>query len=124
MKSRLGPITPADVIPLTIKGRGIRWTPDLRRLFDRRLEKITELYPDEILAIAASLEDANGLRGGIDKACRLNLVLRRRGPVSVSASSASPEVAVAKAVSRARGVVLRKIRGTKHRNDDRRSPRG
>ena len=81
--------------------------------FGRRFEKMTERFPTEILGGGASLEDTNGPRGGVDKSCRLHLMLHRRGSVSVSASSSVPEVAVAKAISRAQGALLRKLHNTK-----------
>lgn len=109
---------PSIFIPVTTKGRGITWTPDLKLLLDRRLEKITERFPQKIRSIAASLEDVNGPRGGNDKRCRINLMLESRGHLSVSARAPKTESAITRASERARSVLLRKLQGTRSRRSE------
>lgn len=104
-----------DAVPMTIKGRGIAWTPDLQLLLDRRLEKITERFLPRIRSISASLEDVNGPRGGVDKRCRLNVMLESHGQVSVSASAPKTEAALTQAVGRAKTVLIRKLQGARIR---------
>jgi hypothetical protein len=46
------------------------------------------------------LEDVNGLRHGVDKRCRIELRLRPRGRVTVTAEAANEYAAVTRAVKR------------------------
>lgn len=110
MKSMRDRREPAERITLAEKGRHIVWTPDLQAILRRCLAKITERFREEIRSIAVSLEDVNGPRGGIDKRCRLDLILTHEGSVSVSADSAKVEAALTQVVARARTVLLRRSR--------------
>lgn len=110
MKSMRDGREPVEHITLAGKGRHIVWTPDLQTILRRCLAKITERFREEIRAIAVSLEDVNGPRGGIDKRCRLDLILNRDGRISVSADSAKVEAALTQAVARAKTALLRRSR--------------
>ncbi len=105
----------SETVPLTVKGSGIAWTPDLKLLLDRHLERLAERFPRRIRVISASLEDVNGPRGGIDKKCRICLMLKRHGQVSVCARSSRSETAIKRATERVRTVLRRKLQGIRFR---------
>jgi hypothetical protein len=109
MKTTFDPIENALTPAFTVKGRGISWTSDLERLLDHRLKKLERRFPGRFQAVGVSLEDVNGPRGGVDKRCRLNFVLKHHGPLSVCADASKPQTAIAQAADRAAGVIVRRV---------------
>ncbi len=108
-----------DTLPMMTKGRGLAWTPDLQLLLDRRLNQITERCALSLRSISASLEDVNGPRGGVDKRCRVNVTLEGHGQVTVCATAPKIEVALTRAVDRARAIMLRKLQVARTRTNER-----
>jgi hypothetical protein len=119
MKSTSSHASSLNAFPKTIKGRGIAWTPDLQQLLDLRLEKVTERFSPKIRSISASLEDVNGPRGGVDKKCRVTVMLASCDQVSVSACAPKAEAALTRAVGKAKAVLLRKLQGARNRTNER-----
>jgi len=113
MQSNLDRKTHRNTAALSIKGRGPAWTPDLQLLLDRCLQRIGERFPQTIRSVAASLEDMNGPRGGVDKRCAVTLTLTGNRNVSVSACSTNAEAAVIQAGRRARNAVIGSVLGAR-----------
>jgi len=111
MKATSTRIETARTLPFAVKGRGIAWPSDLERLLDYRLKKLERRFPERFQAVDVSLEDVNGPRGGVDKRCRFNLMLKNHGSLSVCADASRPEAAIAQAANRAASVIVRKLRG-------------
>lgn len=104
--------TRRDAVALRVKGRGLKWTPDLQFVLDRSLKRITERFPQLVRSIAASLEDVNGPRGGVDKRCAISLAIAGKRRVSVSACASNAAAAVIQAARRARNALIRTMPGT------------
>lgn len=115
MQSNPNRKTRPDTVTLRIKGRGPEWTPDLQVLLDRSLQRIAARFPQGIRSTAASLEDVNGPRGGVDKRCAITLTLTGNRKVSVNASSSNATAAVITAARRARNALIRTMLGARDR---------
>ncbi len=83
---------------------------------DSVLEQLTKTlvrFSKRIASVNVTLTDEDGPRGGIDKLCRVSLVMPRLGQVSASARHESLPTAVAEAAVRVRRLVLTKLKRPK-----------
>ncbi len=80
-----------------------------------RLSKMLARFSNRITSVNVTLTDENGPRGGIDKLCRVNVVMPRFGQVSASATHDNPWAAVAQAAARVRRIVLTELKRPKSR---------
>lgn len=78
-----------------------------------RLSKTLARFSHRITSVNVTLTDENGPRGGIDKLCRLSVVMPRLGELAASATHDNPFAAVAQAASRVRRIVLTKLKRPK-----------
>jgi hypothetical protein len=67
-------------------------------------------FERRVRSIRVWLEDVNGPRGGVDIRCRIDIELRPRGALSVSALATDEFTATAEAAVRARELVDRRIK--------------
>ncbi len=90
---------------LDLRSRPFDLTPALGRHVERRLRFALGRFHARVEAVRVRVEDANGPRGGVDKACRLRARLRGAAPVRVEASDRDVYAAIDCAAARlARGV--------------------
>lgn len=68
---------------------------------------------NRITKVNVTLTDENGPRGGVDKQCRVTIVMPGLGQFTASARHENPLVAVRQAANRARRIVLTKLRRPK-----------
>ncbi len=78
-----------------------------------RMTRALARFSDRISSVNVAIVDENGPRGGIDKQCRVSVVMPRLGKVSASAKHENPWAAVAEATSRVRRMVLTKLKRPK-----------
>lgn len=78
-----------------------------------QLTKTLARFSKRITSVNVTLTDENGPRGGIDKQCRVSIVMPRLGQLSASATHENPSAAVAQAADRMRRVVLTKLKRPK-----------
>lgn len=85
-----------------------------RRVFQHsvidQMTKSLNRLSKRITCVNVTLTDENGPRGGIDKQCRVSIVLPPFGELTASAIAANPWAAFARAVERLRRVVLTKLK--------------
>lgn len=87
-----------------------------REAIRRSLQDTLDRLSSRISRVTVSVIDENGPRGGVDKVCRVNLVMEGFGGVTATGKSEQVMVAVAEAARRAR----RKVRDKLKRRIDRR----
>jgi hypothetical protein len=97
-------------IPLSVQSRGLALTKRHREAVRRILVSTLGRFAGRIRAIQVWLEDVNGPRGGLDIRCRIDIDLRPRGRISVSALATDEFSATAKAAARTRELVDRRVK--------------
>jgi putative sigma-54 modulation protein len=105
---------------LEIRRRGVKVTEELRKYLKERLRFALSRFRHRIVSIRVYLQDLNGLRGGMDKKCRIVVALPRRGAVVVSGADTGIRSAIAGTANRAGFAVKRHVNRRRMR---RRSPR-
>jgi putative sigma-54 modulation protein len=90
------------------KGRG-RVPPELVEHVDRRLHFALARFGPRIARATVALEDVNGPRGGVDKACRIVVRLRSGGDVVASVDDVDWHAAVDRATTRIGQSVAREV---------------
>jgi putative sigma-54 modulation protein len=102
--------------------QGLQTSTVIRDYVSRRLHVALSRTHNLIRAVAVRLADINGPRGGIDKACSVQLSLTGQAPVIVTATSASIEHAIDRAIHRAAQTLSRRrMKIRKHHGTDKRS---
>lgn len=87
-----------------------------QRFQDSVIEQVTnalQRFSTRITSVNVTLTDENGPRGGIDKQCRVSLVLPPFGQLTASATAENPWAALARAAERVRRVILTKLQRPK-----------
>lgn len=97
---------------VSITDRSDLLTDELRDLAERRLLFALSRFDDRILQVDLVVNDENGPRGGIDKACRITVVLHRAVDVIVKDKDADMATCVSRAAERAGRAVSRAIEKT------------
>lgn len=92
-----------------IKTSDFSLTDALRNHAERRLRFALTFCDDHIHRIVMRLSDINGPRGGVDKCCRLQVVLDGLPPVVVEDTESDMYVAIDRAVNRAGRTVRRRL---------------
>ncbi|QDS99552.1 hypothetical protein HG15A2_28760 [Adhaeretor mobilis] len=75
-----------------------------------RLMKTLARFSDRITRVDVTLTDENGPRGGVDKRCRLSVIMPGNGELATSAKDENPWKAIDRAVRRARRIVVTKLK--------------
>ena len=78
-----------------------------------RITRAFARFSDRISTVDVAIVDENGPRGGIDKQCRVSVVMPRFGQVSASAKHENPWAAVTEATERVRRMILTKLKRPK-----------
>lgn len=87
-----------------------RLSSDTRDSIRQMLRGTLSRFAPNITQVSVLVVDENGPRGGVDKACRVNLMMPGLGPVSATAKHEKVMAAVAEAARRARRMVLTKLK--------------
>jgi putative sigma-54 modulation protein len=94
---------------IDIQARDFSLTGALRSHAERRLRFALSSCDDHIQRIVMRLSDINGPRGGADKRCHLQVVLKGLPDVVIEDTEADLYVAIDRATDRAGRTVVRKI---------------
>lgn len=94
---------------LSITDRSDLLTKDLRQLTERRLLFALSRFDNRIMGIDLVVNDDNGPRGGIDKACRITVSLRHAADVTVRDKDADLAKCISRAAERTGRAVSRAI---------------
>jgi hypothetical protein len=93
--------------PLQVVVRGVPTGERLRDFAHRRFAYALGRFGARLRDADVWLEDVNGPRRGVDKHCRIELRLRPRGRVTVTAEAENEYAAVTRAVKRCAAVLDR-----------------
>jgi len=94
---------------IDIQARNFSLTDALRSHAERRLRSALTCCDDHIQRVVMRLSDINGPRGGEDKRCHLQVVLRGLTNVVIEDIEADLYVAIDRATDRAGRTLVRKI---------------
>ena len=94
---------------IDIQARDFSLTDALRNHAERRLRFALSCCDDHIQRIVMRLSDINGPRGGADKRCHLQVVLKGLPDVVIEDTQADLYVAIDRATDRAGRTLVRKI---------------
>lgn len=81
---------------------------DTHRKFERALRRTT----DSVLKVFIIVTDINGPKGGVDKLCRVNVVLTRSRHLTLEERDANAHVALARLAERTSRSVIRATKRT------------
>jgi hypothetical protein len=102
-------------IHFTVQARGIELKTTHRSAIRRILASALGRFSRRVRNIRVLLEDVNGPRGGMDIRCRIDVHFRPRGRITVAAQAIDEYVATARAASRARELVDRRVKRARSR---------
>jgi putative sigma-54 modulation protein len=96
---------------MQLEMRGVNYNLDegLKAHIERRLRFALGRFATRIHRSTVRLTDVNGPRGGVDKRCRIAVLLVPRGVVMVEGSGDNPFALVADAAKRAGRAVRREL---------------
>ena len=95
---------------LSLQARRLVLTKSVQGTLLRILTSTLARLTRRIRAIHVWLDDVNGPRGGLDIRCRIDVEIRPRGRISVSALATNEYAAIAKAAVRARDLIDRRVK--------------
>jgi hypothetical protein len=98
-KRTAGRTTAAEQIPAFIRAEGTELDKDDRALLRRKLGMRLGKFAPAIERVSVRVADVNGPRGGVDKACRIKVVLTGLPSVIVDERDAAARVAIDRALS-------------------------
>lgn len=75
-----------------------------------RMTRTLERFAHRIASVNVTLTNENGPRGGVDKLCRVTVVMPGRGQLTTTARHKNPLAAVRMAADRVRRMVLTKLK--------------
>ena len=100
---------------IEIQSQGFSLTHALREYTERRLHFALARVGDRIRRVRVRLADVNGPRGGIDKGCRIHVMLNGLATVVIEDTEAELYLAIDRAADRAgRSVARRVTRSREH----------
>ncbi len=94
---------------LDIRSKDLYLAEALRVHLERRLRFALGRFDNRIRRVSVRLVDTNGPRGGVDKRCRLSLVVNPGGNVVIEERNADLVAAIDRAVDRLGHAVARKL---------------
>jgi putative sigma-54 modulation protein len=94
---------------LDIRMQGMKDAEELRLYVERRVRFAFDSFGDAVLWVRVRLEDQNGPKGGLDKACRVTAVARSGLPVLIEEVDADEHAVVSRAVGRAVSALRRAL---------------
>lgn len=87
-----------------------RLNKNARNTIQQLLHGTLARFSPNITQVSVSIVDENGPRGGVDKLCRVNVVMPGLGRVTTNAKHEKVMTAVAEAARRARRIVVSKLK--------------
>ena len=100
---------PPTGFQLDLRTRGFDLTPALRQYATEHVAGKLAKHPRQIQAVIIRLEDTNGSKGGVDKCCRVEVLLPGENPVVVEEISDDLRSAMDLAADRIDKVVTRHL---------------
>jgi putative sigma-54 modulation protein len=94
---------------IELRGRGVEATTELRERVERRLLFAVGRFGDRVHGVSVRLVDANGPRGGVDKACRVRARVRPLGSVTVEERDTEIGAAIDRAMDRVGRTLAREL---------------
>jgi ribosome-associated translation inhibitor RaiA len=94
---------------IDIRCRSFPPTAGLRARIQRRASFALDRFADRVTRVTVRLSDANGPRGGADKTCAVEVVLRGATPVRASDTAPDAYAAIDRALHRAAQSVARTV---------------
>jgi CBS domain-containing protein len=101
--------TAAPLVPTNIRVVGVELDDDNRAYIRRKLGMKLGKFATAIERVSVRVEDVNGPRGGVDKACRIKVVLSGLPSVVFESQHASLEAAIDGAVAGTERAVRRSV---------------
>ena len=89
----------------------------LRDSVTDRLRRTLTRFSSRIARVDVALTDENGPRGGVDKQCRVSVLMPGIGEIAATAKGENPWAAAAQAARRARRKVLTRIKRPQSRRE-------
>jgi ribosome-associated translation inhibitor RaiA len=114
------PFEQEQPMQISILDRQNLLTPDAKEFAERRLLFALSRFDSRIDRVSLVVADANGPRGGIDKACSVTVKLRSLPEVRVTSEDANVEAGIAHVADRVGRAVARAIE--RSQQFDRRRP--
>ena len=99
---------------ITIQASGFEMTTALRSYTEQRLAGALGWAGQHMRRLAVSLSDINGPRGGIDKRCKIQVLLDGDREVVIEDTEADLYAAIGRAADRADRAVVRQIERKRH----------
>jgi len=98
-----------QAIPIHIRTFEIDLARNDRMSIRRRINRKLQKFANSIERVSVRLQDVNGPRGGVDRACQLKVVLRKLPTVIIKEHDISLDGAIGKALSAAHREVRRSL---------------
>lgn len=102
-----------------IQASGFTLTDGLRQHTERRLRFALGWAGNDLRKVAVRLSDINGPRGGIDKRCKIQILLTGRKEVVIEDTEADLYVAIDRVAERADRAVARQLQRLREHHHDR-----
>ncbi|MCA9710272.1 MAG: ribosome-associated translation inhibitor RaiA [Myxococcales bacterium] len=101
---------------LEIRGRNLSLSEPLEHLVEHRLDAALGRFAEEIRRVDVKLADLHGPRGGVDKRCRVEVILEHGGSVRAESTEEHLRDAIDLAAHRVGRRLGRRLdRGASHR---------
>jgi len=94
---------------LDVRAHGFSLTEALRQFSSAHLASKLAKHAEQIHSVVIRLGDVNGIKGGEDKTCEVEVHVRARAPIVVSATDHDLRAAIDAAADRVQNVLQRKI---------------
>jgi putative sigma-54 modulation protein len=95
---------------MSITSPNIQLNDALRRTAEGRFKVVLRRISNRIDRASIVLTDDNGLKGGVDKHCRLKVKMRGNGTVSTEGHHENLMASIDKALRRARRIILKRVK--------------
>jgi len=106
---------PPDGFQLQVRAHGFALTDGLRAYARGHVAAKLAKHARAIQAVTIRFDDVNGTKGGVDKRCRIEVMLPRRRPVVVEEADPDLRAAMDRAADRSERTVIRQIRRRRER---------
>lgn len=103
---------------IQVQARGFSVTEALRDQAERRLRFALGSLSGQVRSVSMLLDDQNGPRGGVDKRCKLRVVLDAQPAVVIEHLESDVYVAIDRASERASRALARRLQRTTHLRRD------
>jgi putative sigma-54 modulation protein len=109
---------------LTIHGKQIDISDNMRKLAERRLRTALSRFDERLVEVRMTLNDANGPRGGRDKHAHVEVKVRGMPPINIEENDTSFAVAITRSATRIGQAVARALERQSNKRIDYAQSRG